>query len=561
MKPLAVLGGPSTLRPAIALVTCALSLAALPLLGGTLERLVPVAVAIVVVAAVQASVLALLGDRVRHARLRTSGRGLVAVACLAVIGAVGVAAVGWAAGAAGPGLGPLGDPTVWLIDGAAGWVIIGAIVTAALDRRRDMRASIVLARRGAALHRQRAADVAQSNRAHARQVISLVNASVVPELRAFLSEPDFDGRGTSPWVERLRALARGPVRDAAHALHPLMSMGETPPRGEFEPPADHWWRLPVLGVPLPGAWLVCAMLPGYVAFIATGASPAPLALSIAVIAGAMGILEIARRATRTPTLPPPAQWILLVVSLATAGAFAGLIASTSTHQRPADLALVESALLVIVGCLAASARAWRLQSTSMRDEAVRDYVGMHAVSTQVANAGSVRQAHAAQILHSFVQSRLLAAAGELALPAPRPVAARQAVETVLGADLPAVERALWGEASAFDWESGLYAAGVTTRGVDAVPNDLRPVVGAVVEEAVANARNHAHATAVEVRASLEEGHLVIEVFDNGSGFPPQQRPSLGFLLYDSACTSWRHERTADNRSRVRFEIPLPGAPS
>ena len=55
-----------------------------------------------------------------------------------------------------------------------------------------------------------------------------------------------------------------------------------------------------------------------------------------------------------------------------------------------------------------------------------------------------------------------------------------------------------------------------------VPPELEVPVFRFVQEALNNARKHAHATRVSVRVRLLAGLLVVEVQDNGVGFDPQQ---------------------------------------
>ena len=52
----------------------------------------------------------------------------------------------------------------------------------------------------------------------------------------------------------------------------------------------------------------------------------------------------------------------------------------------------------------------------------------------------------------------------------------------------------------------------------------------IAQEALSNASRHADATVVRVRASVEEGRLVVVVGDNGSGFDPGTVGRFGFGL-------------------------------
>jgi signal transduction histidine kinase len=76
----------------------------------------------------------------------------------------------------------------------------------------------------------------------------------------------------------------------------------------------------------------------------------------------------------------------------------------------------------------------------------------------------------------------------------------------------------------------------TERYHDCLDTDAQGVVFSIIEEAVNNARKHAHATKVSVRLSVENDLFVAQVDDNGRGFDLQaveqtygSRGSLGMI--------------------------------
>ncbi len=85
-------------------------------------------------------------------------------------------------------------------------------------------------------------------------------------------------------------------------------------------------------------------------------------------------------------------------------------------------------------------------------------------------------------------------------------------------------------------------------------------------EALTNVRRHADATMVRVRGSVDDGHLVLEVRDNGRGFDPG---SVGVTAYGLAGMRERAagigaeleiESAPSKGTRVRLVVPLGAAP-
>jgi signal transduction histidine kinase len=76
----------------------------------------------------------------------------------------------------------------------------------------------------------------------------------------------------------------------------------------------------------------------------------------------------------------------------------------------------------------------------------------------------------------------------------------------------------------------------TERYRDSLDTNAQGVVFSIIEEAVNNARKHAHATRVSIRLSVESDLFVAQVEDNGRGFNLQavertygSRGSLGMI--------------------------------
>ena len=88
----------------------------------------------------------------------------------------------------------------------------------------------------------------------------------------------------------------------------------------------------------------------------------------------------------------------------------------------------------------------------------------------------------------------------------------------------------------------------------------------IVQEALTNVRRHADATVVRVRGAVDDGHIVLEVRDNGRGFDPG---SVGATAYGLAGMRERASQigaeieieSAPRRgTRVRLVVPVGAAP-
>jgi signal transduction histidine kinase len=106
-------------------------------------------------------------------------------------------------------------------------------------------------------------------------------------------------------------------------------------------------------------------------------------------------------------------------------------------------------------------------------------------------------------------------------------------------------------------------ASVSVSDVDEMPDETVALVWRVAQEAVRNAIRHAHATRLDVRVQRSDGHVVLDVSDDGDGFDPDaERDPSSFGL--RGLTSLVHDaggRLVVRSSRgqgteVRMEVAL-----
>lgn len=93
------------------------------------------------------------------------------------------------------------------------------------------------------------------------------------------------------------------------------------------------------------------------------------------------------------------------------------------------------------------------------------------------------------------------------------------------------------------------------------------VVFAIVEEAIGNAKKHSQATEIRVTLVVRQGHLYVEVKDNGVGFDVEatkasydQRSSLGLINMDERAREIGGSASLDSKpgkgTSVRVQVPL-----
>ena len=111
----------------------------------------------------------------------------------------------------------------------------------------------------------------------------------------------------------------------------------------------------------------------------------------------------------------------------------------------------------------------------------------------------------------------------------------------------------------------------TERYHDCLDTDAQGVVFSIIEEAVNNARKHAHATRVSIRMSVENDLFVAQVEDNGRGFDVQaveqtygQRGSLGIINLKERAALIEGNLTIESipgeGTRVILVVPIAGEP-
>jgi signal transduction histidine kinase len=109
-----------------------------------------------------------------------------------------------------------------------------------------------------------------------------------------------------------------------------------------------------------------------------------------------------------------------------------------------------------------------------------------------------------------------------------------------------------------------FAADVTLAGdFRQVPVDLADDVVAVIREGLSNAARHAAAGRVEVSVTVQDGRLLVEITDDGTGLPTDNGRRSGLL--NLAERAGQHDgrfeagpAATGTGTRLRWQVPLPG---
>ena len=361
----------------------------------------------------------------------------------------------------------------------------------------------------------------------------------------------------------LRRIATDEVRPLSHSLHPVEKMNVADNNDDAIGAGISWRVVAPLQQPVPvvGIWLLS--VPGALLIPATGPGSLWAAVpDLGVLAVGLWVLRLvlhpcanARRVV---------QWLLLVAGLAIVGAAAGIAFAVALGEPWTSLIATGAIVHVISGVALSLGRGWggamRAEIAHAQQEAL---LARSSLTLEIANIDRSRR-HAADVLHSRVQSRLVAIADLLGFAA---AGNREDLQRALEElrdtcdnTLPEVIRILEGERSADVAFSELICSmwpNVEIRcdsDVDARAND-DDVLAGVLLEACANAIRHGNASAIDIE--FVDNVSALRVRDNGSGPPADANAGLGMSAIAVYSPGWSLERM-DGWTELR--LPLVAGP-
>ena len=113
--------------------------------------------------------------------------------------------------------------------------------------------------------------------------------------------------------------------------------------------------------------------------------------------------------------------------------------------------------------------------------------------------------------------------------------------------------------------TGLLVDVVDDHFADTLPEEHKTCVYRVVQEALHNCANHAHARKVRVVLRENSDHLTLSIEDDGIGFDPRRNRGLGMLGMQERATrlggSFKVESSPGHGTRIRCDLPLAPDPA
>jgi signal transduction histidine kinase len=113
--------------------------------------------------------------------------------------------------------------------------------------------------------------------------------------------------------------------------------------------------------------------------------------------------------------------------------------------------------------------------------------------------------------------------------------------------------------------TGLLVDVVDDHFADTLPEEHKTCVYRVVQEALHNCANHAHARKVRVVLRENSDHFTLSIEDDGIGFDPRRNRGLGMLGMQERATrlggSFKVESSPGHGTRIRCDLPLAPDPA
>lgn len=178
----------------------------------------------------------------------------------------------------------------------------------------------------------------------------------------------------------------------------------------------------------------------------------------------------------------------------------------------------------------------------------------------------IQRTAAADILHSVVQSRLLAIAGSIGGAAPGQIpqatvdALRHLRLTVLPeliSDLAApredvTQSLLTQEVLVATWPGTTFSIKQSAK----VPTHVEPLINGIVLEAIGNALVHGAATEIAINIAVRPAAIEVTVDDNGTGVAENARQGLGLQALEAAAPNLTLTPRPAGGSRLHLRVPF-----
>ena len=381
--------------------------------------------------------------------------------------------------------------------------------------------------------------------------------------------------------DQLETLAGEAVRPLSHRFHSVDSTQLTPlaltgfPFTEAdvaEVPIRRTLRRPLhAGIPI---WLLTLIsVPGSLLISITD----PLAgwwvppLNLLTILCALALVSYL-----PPILDPRVpsgwrQWAVLAGLYTAVGIVTGVVLALLTSQSELDLVLTAISFHLLTGLIASVQRTWWLSTREEQRRFNAESLALRAEDLRALAHARQLRTRAAMILHSQVQTRLLAIASLLALEEPRTDQAIEALRQIRDDVLSSLRSDIL--SSSLPGATGLDSTslqrafpGITIRmsirpSASALHEHTRAAtVSDLITEAVANAIRHGDASNLDINVTVDEEVLELSVEDDGSGIPldHQIKPGLGLSVIRAVSRDWALRPASLGGTQLKVTLDSPG---
>ena len=331
--------------------------------------------------------------------------------------------------------------------------------------------------------------------------------------------------------------------------------------------ANHWFRFPPSAATIP--WLGISLLNAFSVVVATLLAETSnwyaTAVDVSIITAGTFFLFLLVRPAIIGNWSTTAQWIFVATFVACLGGIAGAAWGTALGEETLSLGLMGVICALSVGLFAPARKVWSSETKRLQQQMYLDEIEIEYTNFALQNVTRLQRTAAADILHSVIQSRLLAIAGSVgganhgAIPQTTIDALRHLQGTVVPELILSLatrhegvtQSLLTQEVLADTWPGTNISMKTTAR----VPNHLEPLVNGIILEAVSNALVHGGATAIEISIGVWPAAIEITVEDDGTGVAQNARKGLGLKALQAAGPNLTLSPRPTGGARLHLRVP------
>jgi signal transduction histidine kinase len=453
-------------------------------------------------------------------------------------------------------------------------MLLSALVAIAASWRWDLHTAVAIARSrrhfiGQSLIQRDFTDSAERHALATAMNVEIIEPLVMAEKRITQSPATAS--------DELERLAGSVVRPLSHRFHsdtstqlaPLAFTGYPPPDPQMvNAPLRHTLRRPLhAGIPI---WLLTFIsIPGSLLIAITD----PLAgwwvppLNLLTILSALALVSYLPPLLDSRVPPGWQQWIVLTGLYTAVGVVTGVVLALITGQSEIELVITAISFHVLTGLIASAGRTWWMSTREEQRQFNAESLALRADDLHMLAHARQLRTRAAMILHSQVQTRLLAISSLLAQQDPPINQAQEAMRNIrddvlvplrndvltssvpdaTGLDSDSLQRAFPGIAVQMSVRPSTSALHEHPRA--ATVNDL-------ITEAVANAVRHGGATTINIDVVVRDESIGLSVVDDGSGIALDRRikPGLGLSAIRAASRTWALSLAPSGGTHLQIEL-------